>query len=40
MLALLVLPKDILDNFVITNMEYIDTKKYDEPELHIHIDER
>ena len=40
MLARLVLPKEVLDNFIITNIEYIDTKKYDEPEMHIHLDEK
>ena len=40
MLARIVLPKDVLDNFIITNIEYIETKKYDEPEMHIHLDEK
>ena len=33
MLARIVLPKDVLDKFIITNIEYIDTRKYDEPEM-------
>ena len=40
MLARLVLPKEVLDNFVITDIEYVDTKAYDEPEMHIHLDEK
>lgn len=40
MLARIVLPKEVLDNFLITDIEYVDTKAYDEPELHIHLDEK
>ena len=39
-LARLVLPKDILEYFLITKIEFKDTKKYDEPEMHIHLDEK
>jgi len=37
--AKFVLPKDILESFEITGMEYGESKTYDEPELHIHLDE-
>lgn len=40
MLARLVLPKEVLVHFVITDIEYVDTKDYDEPEMHIHLDEK
>ncbi len=40
MLARMVLPKEVFDNFIITNIEYVDTKAYDEPEMHIHFDEK
>ena len=40
MLARIVLPKEVLDNFLITDIEYVDTKAYDEPEMHIHLDEK
>lgn len=40
MLARMVLPKEVLEHFVITNIEYVDTKAYDEPEMHIHLDEK
>ena len=40
MLARLVLPSEVLDHFIITNIEYVDTKAYDEPEMHIHLDEK
>lgn len=40
MLARMVLPKEVFDNFIITNIEYVDTKAYDEPEMHIHLDEK
>ena len=40
MLPRLVLPKEVLDHFVITDIEYVDTKAYDEPEMHIHLDEK
>ncbi|MCE2616809.1 hypothetical protein LO761_07785 [Bacteroidaceae bacterium 14-104] len=41
MLARIVLPKEMLDNFLITDIEYVDTKlKYDEPEMHIRLDEK
>ena len=40
LLARMVLPKDVLDNFIITNIEYVETKAYDEPEMHIHLDEK
>jgi hypothetical protein len=36
----MVLPKDVLDNFIITNIEYVETKAHDEPEMHIHLDEK
>jgi len=38
-LAKLVLPKGLLESFVITGMEYVKNERYDEPELHIHLDE-
>jgi len=38
-LAKFVLPKDLLESFEITGMEYVESKTYDEPELHIHLDE-
>ena len=34
MLARMVLPKEVL-----VKIEYVDTKTYDEPEMHIHLDE-
>ena len=40
MLARLVLPKEVLEHFIITDIECVDTKKYDEPEMHIHLDEK
>lgn len=40
MLARMVLPKEVLDHFIITDIEYVDTKAYDEPEMHIHLDEK
>ena len=40
MLARMVLPKDVLDHFVITGIDFVDTKAYDEPEMHIHLDEK
>ena len=40
MLARMVLPKDVLEHFIITNIEYVETKVYDEPEMHIHLDEK
>jgi len=40
MLARLVLPKDVLEHFIITDIEYVDTDSYDEPEMHIHLDEK
>ena len=40
MLARLVLPNEVLEHFIITDIEYVDTKKYDEPEMHIHLDEK
>lgn len=40
MLARLVLPKEVLDHFVITDIEYVDTEVYDELEMHIHLDEK
>ena len=40
MLARMVLPKEVLDNFIITDIEFVDTKAYDEPEMHIHLDEK
>ena len=40
MLARMVLPKEVLDHFIITEIEYVDTKVYDEPEMHIHLDEK
>ena len=40
MLARFVLPKEVLDHFVITDIKYVDTKTYDEPEMHIHLDEK
>ena len=39
-LARLVLPKEILENFVITDIEFMETPSYDEPEMHIHHDEK
>lgn len=36
----MVLPKEVLDHFIITDIEYVDTKAYDEPEMHIHRDEK
>ena len=39
-LARMVLPKDVLEHFIITNIEYVETKAYDEPEMHIHLDEK
>ena len=39
MLARMVLPKEVLDHFIIVKIEYVDTKTYDEPEMHIHLDE-
>ena len=38
MLARLVLPREVFDKFVITDIEYIDTKTYDEFEMLIHLD--
>lgn len=40
MLARMVFPKDVPDHFIITKIEYVDTKAYDEPEVHIHLDEK
>ena len=40
MLARMVLPKEVLDHFIITEIEYVDTKAYSEPEMHIHLDEK
>ena len=40
MLARMVLPKEVLDHFIITNIEFVETKSYDEPEMHIHLDEK
>ena len=40
MLARFVLPKEVLYHFVITDIKYVDTKTYDEPEMHIHLDEK
>ena len=40
MLARMVLPKEVLEHFIITDIEYVDTKAYDEPEMHIHLDEK
>ena len=40
MLARLVLPKEVLEHFIITDIEYVDSKAYDEPEMHIHLDEK
>ena len=40
MLARMVLPAEVLEHFIITNIEYVDTKAYDEPEMHIHLDEK
>ena len=40
MLARLVLPKEVLEHFIITDIECVDTKKYVEPEMHIHLDEK
>ena len=40
MLARMVLPKDVLDHFIITKIEHVDTKAYDEPEMHIRLDEK
>ncbi len=40
MLARMVLPQDVLDHFIITKIEYVDTKAYDESEMHIHLDEK
>ena len=40
MLARMVLPKEVLDHFLITEIEYVDTKKYDEPKMQIHLDEK
>ena len=40
MLARMVLRKEVLDHFIITDIEYVDTKAYDEPEMHIHLDEK
>lgn len=39
-LARMVLPKEVLDHFIITDIEYVNTKAYDEPEMHIHRDEK
>ncbi len=30
----------MLDYFLITDIKYIDTKSYDEPEMHIYLDEK
>lgn len=40
MLARMVLPKEVLEHFIITEIEYVDTEAYDEPEMHIHLDEK
>ena len=40
MLARMVLPTDVLEHFIITKIEYVETKTYDEPEMHIHLDEK
>ncbi|SDE92411.1 hypothetical protein SAMN05216518_10138 [Bacteroidales bacterium KHT7] len=40
MLARMVLPNEVLDHFIIVKIEYVDTKAYDEPEMHIHLDEK
>ena len=40
MLARMVLPKEVLDHFIITDIEYVETKAYDESEMHIHLDEK
>ncbi|MBO5538786.1 MAG: hypothetical protein J5971_07085, partial [Prevotella sp.] len=40
MLARMELAKDVLDQFIIRDIEYVDTKAYDEPEMHIHLDEK
>ena len=39
-LARLVLPKEILENFVITDIEFVETPSYEDPEMHIHLDEK
>lgn len=36
----MVLPKEVLDHFIITDIEYVDTKANDESEMHIHLDEK
>lgn len=33
-------PKEVSENFDIVSFEYFPTEKYDEPELHIHLDEK
>ena len=40
MLARMVLPKDVLEHFIITNIEYVETQAYDEPKMHIQLDEK
>ena len=40
MLARMVLPNEVLDHFIIVKIEYVDTKAYDEPEMHIRLDEK
>ncbi len=40
MLARMVLAKAVFDYFLITDIKYIDTKSYDEPEMHIYLYEK
>ena len=40
MLARLVLPKEVLAHFVIRKIDFVENPKYDEPEMHIHLDEK
>jgi len=40
MLARLVLPNEVLDHFEIKKVVYVPTPDYEEPEAHIHLDEK